>query len=55
MDKTDIKSLDFNELENLIVNEGLPKFRAKQIYDWIHVKLVTSFDEMSNLSKDLKE
>lgn len=55
MDKTDIKSLDFNELENLIVKEGLPKFRAKQIYDWLHVKLVTSFDDMSNLSKDLKE
>ena len=29
-------------------------FRAKQIYDWLHVKLVRSFDEMTNLSNDLR-
>jgi len=55
MDKCDIKSLDLNELQNLIEKEGLPKFRAKQIYDWLHIKHVESFDEMTNLSKDLKE
>ena len=31
------------------------KFRAKQIYSWIHEKLVDSFEEMTNLSKDLRE
>ena len=44
MDKIDIKSLDFQELENSIKEMGLPKFRASQIYDWLHKKLVTSFD-----------
>ena len=54
MDKTDIKSLDYEELENSIKEMGLPKFRASQIYDWLHKKLVTSFDEMTNLSADLR-
>ena len=34
---------------------GDKRFRAKQIYDWIHVKLARNFDEMSNLSKPLRE
>ena len=54
MDKIDIKSFDFEELENSIKEMGLPKFRASQIYDWLHKKLVTSFDEMTNLSADLR-
>lgn len=33
---------------------GEKSFRAKQIYDWLHVKLVRSFDEMTNLSNDLR-
>ncbi len=51
----DIKSLYYTELEKTITEMGLPKFRAGQIYDWLHKKLVASFDEMTNLSKDLKE
>jgi len=54
MDKIDIKSFDYEELENSIKEMGLPKFRASQIYDWLHKKLVTSFDEMTNLSADLR-
>ena len=38
-----------------LLNIGEKKFRAKQIYSWIHEKLVDSFDEMTNLSKDLRE
>ena len=34
---------------------GENKFRAGQIYEWMHVKLVDSFDEMTNLSKGLRE
>ncbi len=34
---------------------GEKAFRAKQIYEWLHVKLVDSFDEMTNLSKSLRE
>lgn len=52
---TDIKSLTFDELNNEILSIGLPKFRTVQIYSWLHEKGVDSFDEMTNLSKDLRE
>lgn len=52
---TDIKSLTFDELNNKIISIGLPKFRTGQIYSWLHEKGVDSFDEMTNLSKDLRE
>ena len=54
MEKTDIKSLSFEELNNEIKDLGEKSFRAKQIYDWLHVKLVRSFDEMTNLSQDFR-
>ena len=53
--KIDIKSLDFKELNNLVSELGEKSFRAKQIYEWLHVKLVHSFEEMSNLSKSLMQ
>lgn len=52
---TDIKSLNFEELINEITKLGLPKFRAGQIYQWLHKNGVGSFDEMTNISKDLRE
>ena len=54
MAKTDLKSLTINELEDFIISLGEPKFRAKQIYQWLHEKRVSSFDEMTNLSKSLR-
>ncbi|MDD6828150.1 MAG: 23S rRNA (adenine(2503)-C(2))-methyltransferase RlmN [Oscillospiraceae bacterium] len=52
---TDILSLSYSELENQIVSElSEKKFRAKQIYDWLHIKKVTSFEEMTNLSASLR-
>lgn len=50
----DIKSLNFDELNNEVLKLGIPKFRTKQIYEWLHKKGVFTFDEMSNLSKDLR-
>lgn len=51
----DIKSLYLEELEQEIATLGGKAFRAKQIYQWLHQKLVTDFDEMTNLPKDLRE
>ena len=48
---TDIKSMNMSELTEYIISLGEKKFRAKQIYEWIHVKHVESFDEMTNISK----
>lgn len=50
----DINSLTFEQLKNETENLHLPKFRALQIYQWLHKYGVTSFDEMTNISKDLK-
>ncbi len=55
MEQIDIKSLNIEELTSELKEMGLPVFRAKQIYEWLHIKLVTSFEEMTNLSKDLRQ
>lgn len=55
MEKTDIKSLDFKELQEFVEKIGEKKFRAAQIYQWLHQKRVTSFDEMTNISEKLRQ
>lgn len=52
--KKDIKSLSLEELSAQIKDMGLPKFRAGQIFEWLHKYGVSSFDEMTNLSKELR-
>lgn len=51
----DIKSLTMDELTNYIVERGYPRFRAKQIYDWCHLKLVRNVEDMKNLPMDLRK
>lgn len=54
-EKKNLKSYTYNELEALVRNElGEPSFRAKQIFEWLY-RGADSFDEMSNLSKSLRE
>lgn len=53
--KIDIKSLTINELEDELLKLGEKKFRAAQIYEWLHVKLVENFDQMTNISVALRE
>lgn len=55
MDKKDICSYSYEELRAEIESIGEKAFRGKQIYEWLHVKLAGSFDEMTNLSKMLRE
>ena len=54
-EKKDIKSLTLCELKNDITAMGEKAFRAEQIYEWMHVKLVRDFDQMTNVSKELRE
>lgn len=42
------------ELEDLVTSWGYPRFRAKQIHEWVHRHHAASFDTMSNLPKDLR-
>lgn len=55
MEKIDIKSLNYDELADYIVSIGEKKFRAAQLYSWMHEKLVCSYDEMTNISDKLKK
>ena len=55
MDKININDLDFEELEKYIIEIGEKKFHATQIYKWLHRVGVTSFDEMTDISKSLRE
>lgn len=49
----DIKSMTIEELNNILIELKQQKFRSIQIFDWLHVKKVESFEEMSNISKPL--
>lgn len=55
MDKKDISSYTYSELQEAVQSLGEKPFRARQIYEWLHVKLAEEFDEMTNLSKDLRK
>ena len=54
-EKTDIKSMNLAELKIYMEELGEKSFRAKQVYQWLHEKQVSSFEEMTNLSKALIE
>ncbi len=51
----DIKSLPLNELTEYIVDKGFPAFRAKQLYTWLHKKLIRDAEEMTNIPKDMRK
>lgn len=53
--KKDIKSMTLEELRRDLETRGEKSYRAKQMYEWMHRKLAESFDEMTNLSKVLRE
>ncbi len=53
--RIDIRSLTLAELQTQLMAFGEPGFRAKQVYQWLWEKTCTNFDEMSNLSKSLRE
>jgi 23S rRNA (adenine2503-C2)-methyltransferase len=53
--RIDIRSICFDDLKNSLTEFGEQPFRAKQIWEWLWAKSARSFDEMSNLSKALRE
>ena len=53
MAKVRLKDLTFEQLTDYLCGLGLSKFRGRQVFEWLY-KGVTSFDEMTNLSKDLR-
>lgn len=53
-DKPDIRSRSLTELETLLAFWSEPRFRAKQVYEWLWVKGATDWEAMSNVPKALK-
>ncbi len=53
-EKIDLKSLTKEELSEFCEEQGLQSFRSDQIFQWLYQKGVSSFEEMTNLSKDLR-
>ncbi|MBO4559855.1 MAG: 23S rRNA (adenine(2503)-C(2))-methyltransferase RlmN, partial [Lachnospiraceae bacterium] len=51
----DIKSLSIEELQTYLEGIGEKKFRAAQVYEWLHKKLVTEWDAMTNISAALRK
>lgn len=51
----DIRSLSLEALQESVKALGQPAFRARQLYEWLWEKSCVDFDEMSNLSKDLRK
>ncbi len=51
----DIRELSMEELKSYLVSGGEKSFRAAQIYSWLHQKLVTDIDEMTNIPAGLRE
>ncbi len=54
MEKVDIKNFTLESLEAFLLGLGKEKYRAKQIFKWLYQRGATSFDEMTNLSKDFR-
>ena len=52
--KKDICAYTYEQLQEEVQVLGEPKFRARQIYEWLHVKLVDDFSEMRNLPKNFR-
>ena len=51
----DIMSMSIEQLRERLAEAGQPAYRAKQLYEWMHVRLAASYDEMTNLPKALRE
>ncbi|MGI6072644.1 MAG: 23S rRNA (adenine(2503)-C(2))-methyltransferase RlmN [Lachnospiraceae bacterium] len=54
LNKTDIRSFEYDGLKEWVSRMDLPLYRAEQIFSWLHDKRVSSFDEMTDLSKELR-
>ena len=54
-EKKDIRELSLEQIQEFCLEHKMPKFRAKQVWGWLWKKRAVSFEEMTSLSKDLRE
>ncbi|MGI6787084.1 MAG: 23S rRNA (adenine(2503)-C(2))-methyltransferase RlmN [Acholeplasmataceae bacterium] len=50
-----IYNYTFDNLVEILINQGYKKYRASQVWDWLYQKRVSDFEQMKNLPKDLIE
>lgn len=50
----DIFDLSREELTAFLIEKGFPRYRADQLFEWVHKKKVTTLDEMTDLPKDIR-
>lgn len=55
MNKINLLELEYEELEGIVIDLGMKKFNAKQIYEWLHVKIARKIEDMTNISKKQRE
>lgn len=55
MNKKNILSYSYENLEKELLELGFKKFNAKQVFEWLHKKIIRKFDEMTNLSLKQRE
>ena len=53
--ENELRSMSIEELEQVVIEAGEKAFRAKQVFEWLHKKCISSIDEMTNISKKLRE
>jgi 23S rRNA (adenine2503-C2)-methyltransferase len=53
MELIHLLGLSFSELEVLVQEQGQPRFRARQIWDWLYGRLASNFEVMTNIPKSL--
>lgn len=51
----DLKGFTPRELEGFMAELGEPRYRGRQVFSWIHKRLVNSFEEMTDLPRELRE
>lgn len=54
-EKKDIRELSLEQIQEFCIEHKMPKFRAKQVWEWLWKKRAVSFEEMTSLSKDMRE
>ena len=54
MSKENIRSLSLSQIENYFQQQNQPKYRAKQLHEWLWQKHAHSFEAMTNVSKELR-
>ena len=54
-EKKDIRELSLEQIQEFCLEHKMPKFRAKQVWEWLWKKRAVSFEEMTSLSKNMRE